>query len=108
MPYNFAAESFHIKKLCSRLPSRKAQFFYTENGKKIAFEFPFGLWATYNIHLRLIGMLVGHFLLGAFVLSQFTRLTDGQTESRQQYHAYASLSHGKNIMSVVQTVCLLP
>ena len=26
MPYNFAAESFHTKKLCSRLFSRKAQF----------------------------------------------------------------------------------
>ena len=27
LPYNFAAESFHTKKLCSRLSSRKPQFF---------------------------------------------------------------------------------
>jgi len=30
MPYNFAAESFHTKKLCSRLSSRKVQFFMTD------------------------------------------------------------------------------
>ena len=49
-----------------------------------------GLGATYAVHLRLIGKLVGDFLLviielfllGAFVLSQFTRLTDGQTDGR--------------------------
>ena len=80
MPYNFAAESFHTKKLCSRLSARKAHF-YTENGKKFAFEAPFeGLGATYAVHLRIIRKLVGDFLLviielfslGAFVLSQFT------------------------------------
>jgi len=27
MPYNFAADSFHTKKLCSRLPSSKVHFF---------------------------------------------------------------------------------
>ena len=51
-----------------------------------------GLGATYAVHLRLIGKLVGDFLLviielfslGAFVLSQYTRLTDRQTEFRQQ------------------------
>ena len=57
--------------------------------KKIAFEAPFRrLGATYDVHLRLIGKLVGDFLLviielfplGAFVLSQYTRLTDGQTD----------------------------
>jgi len=26
MPYNFAADSFHIKKLCSRLSSSKVRF----------------------------------------------------------------------------------
>ena len=44
------------------------------------------LGATYDVHLRLIGKLVGDFLLviielfslDAFVLSQYTRLTDGQ------------------------------
>ena len=45
-----------------------------------------GLGATYAVHLRLIGNLVGDFLLviielfslGAFVLSHYTHLTDGQ------------------------------
>ena len=49
-----------------------------------------GLGATYYVHLRLIGKLVGDFLLviielfslGAFVLSQCTRLSDGQTALR--------------------------
>ena len=47
-----------------------------------------GVRATYDIHLRLIGKLVGDFLLGiievfslgAFVLSQSTRLTDRWTD----------------------------
>jgi len=32
MPYNFAADSFHTKKLCSRLYSSEVRF-YTENGR---------------------------------------------------------------------------
>ena len=52
---------------------------------------PFGgLGATYDVQLRLIGKLVGDFLLviiellspGAFVLSQYTRLTDRQTDGQ--------------------------
>ena len=45
-----------------------------------------GLGATYAVHLRFIGKLVGEFLLvisvslGAFVLSQYTHLTDGRTD----------------------------
>jgi len=46
------------------------------------------LGAKYDVHLRLIGKLMGDFLLviielfslGAFVLSQYTRLTDGRTD----------------------------
>ena len=46
------------------------------------------LEATYDVHLRLIGKVVGDFLLviielfslGAFVLSQYTRLADGRTD----------------------------
>ena len=91
MPYNFAAESFHTKKLCSRLSSRKSPIFCTENEKIVVFEAPFGgLGVTYAVHLRLIAKLVGDFLLviielfslGAFVLSQFTRLTDRWTDGR--------------------------
>jgi len=62
MPYNFAADSFYTKKLCSRLSSREVQFF-TEIGR-FAFLDPFGdLGATYDDHLRLIGKRVVDFLL---------------------------------------------
>ena len=64
MPYNFAAESFHTKKLCSRLSLRKVRFSVRKTKKIIVFEAPFGgLGATYTVHLRLIGKLVGDFLL---------------------------------------------
>ena len=88
MPYNFAADSFHTNKLCSTLSSSVVHFLYG-NDKIVAFEAPFGgLGATYDVHLRLIGKLVAdfllviieHFSLGAFVLSQYTRLTDRQTD----------------------------
>jgi len=62
MPYNFVADSFHTKKLCSRLSSSEVRS-YTENGR-FAFEPPFGsLWATYDVHLRLTGKHVIDFLL---------------------------------------------
>jgi len=54
MPYNFVADSFHTKKLCSRFFSSKVRF-YMENGH-FAFLSPFGgLGAMYGVHLRLIG-----------------------------------------------------
>jgi len=37
MSYNFAADSFHTKKLCSRLSSSEVHFLM-----KIVFEAPFG------------------------------------------------------------------
>jgi len=62
MPYNFAADSFHTKKLCSTLSSSEVRF-YTEIGR---FEFlrpPFGdLGTTYDDHLGLIGKRVVDFL----------------------------------------------
>jgi len=60
MPYNFAADSFHTKKLCSRLSSSEVRF-YTEDRR---FWAPFeGLGATYDDNLRLIGKRVENFLL---------------------------------------------
>jgi len=57
MPYNFAADSFHTKKLCSRLSSSEVRLL-TENGR-FAFLSPFGgLGATYNDQLRLIAKRV--------------------------------------------------
>jgi len=41
MPYNFAAESFHTKKLCSRLSSRNVHFLY-EKWSLCSIELP--LW----------------------------------------------------------------
>ena len=79
-------------------------------GQICAFGAPFGgLEATYNVHLRLIGKLVGDFLLviielfslGAFVLSQYTRLTDGRTDRQTDRKSItiacvtASQSHAK-------------
>ena len=74
MPYNFAAESFHTKKLCSRLSSRKVQFSVRKTKKIVVFEAPFGgLGATYAVHLRLVGdfflVIIELSSLGAFVLS---------------------------------------
>ena len=62
MPYNFAAESFHTKKLCSRLSSSEVRFF-TQISRFAIFQTPFGGRATYDDHLRLIGKRVVDFLL---------------------------------------------
>jgi len=54
MPYNFVANSFHKKKLCSRLSSSEVRF-YTENGRFAVLSLPLGgLGATYDDHLRLL------------------------------------------------------
>ena len=54
MHYNFAAESFHTKKLCSRLSSKEVHF-YTKDGRFAFLSPPWGLGATYAVHPRLIG-----------------------------------------------------
>jgi len=62
MPYKFAADSFHTKKLCSRLSSSEVHF----NGNRpfCVLTPPLGdLWATYDDHLMLIGKRVVDFLL---------------------------------------------
>jgi len=69
MPYNFAADSFHTKKLCSRLSSSEVRFFYA-NRPFCVFRPPLGdLGATYAHHLRLIGKRVVDFLLALIELS---------------------------------------
>jgi len=63
MPYNFAADSYHIKNLCSRLSSSEVRF-YTEIGRFAFLRPPLGgLGAMYDDHLRLIGKRVVDFLL---------------------------------------------
>jgi len=62
MPYNFVADSFHTKKLCSRLSSNEVRF-YTENGRFAFSPHSGGSCAKYNDHLRLIGKRVVDFLL---------------------------------------------
>ena len=61
MPYNFAANGFHTKKLCSRLESEVR--FFTEIDR-LAFLKPClgDLGATYDDHLRLIQKRVVNFL----------------------------------------------
>ena len=55
MRYNSVADSFHIKKLRSRISSRKLQFL--RENIHFAFMSPLcgGLGATYDVYLRLIG-----------------------------------------------------
>jgi len=65
MPYNFVADSFHAKKLCSRLSSSEVRF-YIENGR-VVFLSPKGLGATYD-DLRLTGKRVVDFLLALIEL----------------------------------------
>jgi len=56
------ADSFHRKKLCSRLSSSEVRF-YTENNRFAFFSPIWGLGATYDVDLRLIGKRVVDFLL---------------------------------------------
>jgi len=68
MPYNFVTDSFHTKKLCSRLSSSAVRFF-TQIGRFAFFRPPLGdLGATYGDHLRLIGKRVVDFLLALIKL----------------------------------------
>ena len=62
MPYNFAAESFHTKKLCSRLFSSEVRFF-TESAVLRFWDPLWELRATYDDYLQLIGKRVVDFLL---------------------------------------------
>jgi len=63
MPYNFVADNFHTKKLCSRLSSSEVRL-YTENGRFAFLRPSLGdLEATYDDHLRFIGKRVVDFLL---------------------------------------------
>jgi len=63
MPYNSATDSFHTKKLCSRLSSSEVRF-YTEKCRFAFLRPPLGdLGATYDDHLRLIGKRIVDFLL---------------------------------------------
>ena len=62
MPYNSAADSFHTKKLCSRLSSSEVRFL--RKSAVLCFQTPVeDLGATYDDHLRLIGKRVVDFLL---------------------------------------------
>ena len=68
MPYNFAADNFHIKKLCSRLSSSGVHFLM-KIGRFAFLRPPLGnLGATYNDHLRFIGKRVVDFLLALIEL----------------------------------------
>ena len=75
------------------------------------------LEATYAVHLRLTGMVVVDvllvilepFSLGAFVLSQFTCLTDKQTDGRlydRQYRACIQCSAVKMYSDVPNCLCM--
>ena len=68
MPYNFAADSFYTKQLCSRLSSSQVHFFM-EIGRFAFLRPPLrNLEATYGDHFRLIGKRVVDFLLALIEL----------------------------------------
>jgi len=68
MPYNFASDSFHIVKLCSRLSSSEVHFLI-EIGRFAFLRPPLGdLGATYDFRLRFIGKRVVDFLLALIEL----------------------------------------
>jgi len=68
MPYNFAADSFHTKKLCSRFYSSEVHFLI-EIGRFAFLKPPLGdLGATYDDRLELIGKRVVDFLLALIEL----------------------------------------
>ena len=68
MLYNFAADSFHTKKLCSRFSSGEVHFLM-KIGRFAFFRPPlWDLGATYDDHLRLIGKRVVDFLLALIEL----------------------------------------
>ena len=75
MLYNFSADNFHTKKLCSRLSKRSAIL----DGKRpfCVFEPPLGdLGATYDDQLRLIGKRVWDFLLVLIELFSLGRTSE--------------------------------
>ena len=76
MPYNFAADSFHTKKLCSRLSSNECDF-STKIGCFAFLRPPLGdLGATYDDRLRLIGKRVVDFLLALIELFSLSITTE--------------------------------
>ena len=88
MPYNFAADSFHTKKLCSRLSSTKCDF--RRKSAVLCFWALFGgLEATYDDHLRLIGKRVVDFLL---VLSELFSLGVTAEELRANICSKSAIS----------------
>jgi len=68
MPYNYAADSFHTKKLCSGVSSSEVHFLI-EIGRFAFLRPPWrDLGATYDDHLRLIEKRVVDFLLALIEL----------------------------------------
>jgi len=68
MTYHYVADSFHTKKLCSRLSSSEMRF-CMEIGRFAFLRPPLGdVGATYDDHLRLIGKHVMDFLLALIEL----------------------------------------
>ena len=68
MPYNFAADSFHTKKLCNRLSSSEVHFLM-KIGRFAFLRPPLGdLGAAYDDHLKLIEKRIVDFLLALIEL----------------------------------------
>jgi len=68
MPYSFAADSFHTKKLCSRLSSSEVRFLRKSAVLRFLRPSLGNIGATYDDHLRLIGKRVVDILLALIEL----------------------------------------
>jgi len=56
VPYNFVADGFHTKQLVADLLQAKCNF--TQKTAVLRLSPLWGLWATYDVHLRLVGKRV--------------------------------------------------
>ena len=96
---NFAADFLRAKSI-----------FHTENENSVVFEVPFGgLGATYAVHLRLIGKLVGDFLLviiELFFARCFRFVTihafDGRTDRQTDGRTDGQMLIGKTALHTMQ------
>ena len=104
MLYNFAADSFHTKKLCSRLSLSEVQFF-TEMGLFVFLRPPLGdLGAMYDDHLRLIGKRVVDFLLVLIELFSLGVMAEELRATSSQKTRTTALSYGIKIWTDLSTV----
>ena len=92
--YNFVVDSFHKKKLCSRLLQTNCDF-SSKTAVLRFWVFLKGLRGTYDVHLRLIGKRVVHFLLVLIELFARCYCFVATSEYRLKIGDFASVGAGR-------------